>query len=217
MKKNIVERIIAVFLALCGVLCNTQPLLTGGTGSELAGNASYSQGPATDPVTNAKVYVLDEAYLADTSGSIQTQWTVKTDEKGAFRAGGLSAGTYIVEIVDSLGRSIAARVVLLERETASLGTLIMTAPGAIKMPFKQLLPENNGARWYVRVYGTRLVSRGALDSSGVLIGNIPTGIAVSINLLIPNFAPINFDFNGIRVSPDSISILPTFPLNGPLP
>jgi hypothetical protein len=217
MKRNILEGIITGFLALGGVSCNTQSLLTGGTGSELTGKACYSQEPAPDPVANARVYVLDEAYLADTSSSIQTQWTVKTDEKGAFRAGGLSAGTYIVEIVDGSGHSIAARAVLHERESVSLGTLIVTAPGAIKIPFKRPLPEDNNPQWYVRVYGTRLVSRGALDSSGMLIGNIPTGIALSINLFIPGIVPINLDFNGIWVTPDSINILPALLLNGPSP
>jgi hypothetical protein len=217
MKRKIIIGISAGCMALGGILCNTQPLQTaGGTGSELVGTACYTASPAREPAANARVYVFDETYLTDTSSSFQAPWAVKTDNKGAFRVSGLLPGTYIVEIVDSAGRSIAARTVVNERQTVHLDTLLVAPPGAVRMPFMPLASGFTGSLWYVRVYGTRLVAHGLVDSSGVLMGHLPSGIALSINLLIPGPVPINLDFNGITVAPDSTRTLPAFPINGPL-
>jgi hypothetical protein len=197
------------------VHCGAQSTQTaGGTGSEILATVVRADSSGVHPVANGRVYCFPRTYLPDTTG-LEPTWAARTGYDGTFRIAGLDADSYIIEVVDTSGLSIAASASVAAGETRNLGTLMVLPTASVQV---HLLPESlmmAGVQYFVRIYGTRISSRNPIDSLGVLLTRLPTGTPLSFNVLVIRPAPWSFDFKDISALPGATIDLPSIAL--PIP
>jgi len=215
---------LTILLCACGFNClSTGPserASSGGTGSEIVGNAAYDSSAAKKavvrmaasliPVVSGNVFCYQRSAVPDTdwvrAGALPR---AQTDSNGFFTIHDAPPGEVVVEANDGKGSALATTV-MVDKDSSrfSAGILTVKKTGSATIQAQTQLPGR--IRFYVGVMGTRLVVRGSQLTTDVKLDNIPCGIAHTICVRV--YEPVYYEFNitGISVSPGVVRALGSF-------
>jgi hypothetical protein len=207
----------------CTLTGPSQSSSSGGTGSEIVGNAAYDSsamkkcrvvaalpGAAFLPVVAGNVYCYQRSFVPDTAWSRSGTFPrVRTDSTGAFIITDAPPGEVVVEAADGMGNSLV-KTITIDRDSTryDIGVFAVKKTGAITIQAQTKLPGR--VRFYVGVKGTRLVVRGSQTNIDVKLDNIPCGIPHTISIRV--FEPIKFslDIADISIAPSVTQALQAF-------
>ncbi len=102
----------------------------------------------------------------------QVAGIVRTEPTGAFTFTNVPAGRYVIEIVDSANRVLAASAPVALAQTATMGGLIVTLPASAKAA--AVVGAAGGSIWSSGAAIAMLAAIGAEVVAGVLIANADT-------------------------------------------
>lgn len=197
---------------------------SGGTGSEIVGKTEYPDSTGAQkiaalprltalnglPVIGGKIFVYPRAFIPDTSWAARGALPkVFTDTAGFFRVQDVPRGVVVVEATDGNGKGIVKTVTVDQDSTTyDAGIFTLKESGAVSIQAHTSLPGS--VRFYVSVAGTRCVVRGTLADVDVVLGDIPSGIAHTINVRVYQPIKLEKNFTNIAVPVGGILALPAF-------
>jgi len=197
-------------------MSGTSEAESGGSGSEIVGNARYAEGDTTGsnkhsiffdavglPVINGKIFVFPGSFQADTTMN-PSSYIPKTytDLDGHFAIPLVMPGTWILETNDGKGKAICTRFAVSGDGTKiDLGTLIVAKTSTLRYSIKTDLPANVEVIYYIFIMGTRLYAKGDNNQLSMELSDIPTGIAYDIKVQVVKPYPASKTFHNISFQP----------------
>jgi hypothetical protein len=208
---------------LCGCDFAEPQTASGGTGTEIVGTGEYPDSSGTPkrgaalavnaatglPVIFGQVFAYQQSFIPDTNwvrgGAVPR---VYTEDDGTFRIEDAPPGMVVVQVNDGSGKAAVKTVNVAKHDTTyDIGTLTLAKTGAIRLPTHTNL--SGPVRFYVSVKGTQLVARGTQTGVDLVLGGIPSGVPLTVNVRV--YAPVKAEFNfpSVTVDPGLTTLMTT--------
>lgn len=207
----------------CVTMAPTGQTASGGTGSEIVGNAARDSSALHKvisartsaasffiPVVSGNVFCFQRAFVPDTNwASAAALPRARTDSAGGFIIEDAPPGEVMVEVNDGIGNSIVNTISVLQDSTRySIGTLVVKKSGSISVQAQTQL--SGRIRFYVGIKGTHLVARGSQTGIDVRLDNVPTGIVHTVSIRVYEPVVLSLDIPNVTVSPSLNTVLGAF-------
>ena len=204
----------------CVTMAPTGQTASGGTGSEIVGNAARdssalhkmiaartSTASSFIPVVSGNVFCFQRAFVPDTNwASAAALPRARTDSAGGFIIEDAPPGDVMVEVNDGNGNSIVNTIsVLRDSARYSIGTLVVKKSGSISVQAQTQL--SGRIRFYVGIKGTHLIARGSQTGIDVRLDNVPTGVVHTVSIRVYEPVALSLDITNVTVSPAMNTVL----------